>query len=90
MKAKFKKLKEQAFETTDWDQLEYDVVMEKYGELIVRECSRMCGSQADQRNILSHFGLPVESNINYPSPEKTSSVQSQYKREYNILRNTDE
>lgn len=58
--------------------------MEKFAELIVRECSRICGSQADQRNILKHFGFPVESNVRVPAPEPHWSVTSQYTRDYNI------
>jgi hypothetical protein len=56
---------------------------EKFAELIVLECAACCGSQADMRNIRKRFGLPVESNIKYPSPESTGHY-SQYGREYNI------
>jgi hypothetical protein len=57
---------------------------QKFAELIIRQCSSQCGSQADQRNILKSFGLEVESNIKYPSPERDGSVNSQYEREYNL------
>jgi uncharacterized protein with NRDE domain len=57
---------------------------EKFAELIIRQCSSQCGSQADQRNILTSFGLEVESNIKYPGPEKSGSTNSQYEREYNL------
>ena len=57
---------------------------EKFAELIIRQCSSQCGSQADQRNILKSFGLEVESNIKYPGPEKSGSTNSQYEREYNL------
>ena len=57
--------------------------LEKFAELIVLECAACCGSQADMRNIRKRFGLPVESNIKYPSPESTGHY-SQYGREYNI------
>lgn len=56
----------------------------RFAELIIRECSRICGSQADQRNILKHFGFPVESNVRAPGPEPHWSVTSQYTRDYNI------
>jgi hypothetical protein len=56
----------------------------KFAELIVRECSNRCGSQADQRNILKSFGFEVESNIKYHSPERNGSINSQYEREYNL------
>ncbi len=61
-----------------------DNILEKFAELIIRECTDRCGSQADQRNILRSFGLEVESNIKYPSPERDGSVNSQYEREYNL------
>ena len=57
---------------------------EKFAELIIRECSNRCGSQADQRNILKSFGFEVESNIKYAAPERNWSINSQYKREYNL------
>lgn len=63
-----------------WDMPEF----QKFAQLIVRECSGQCGSQADQRNILKSFGLEVESNIKYPAPERDGSVNSQYEREYNL------
>jgi hypothetical protein len=58
--------------------------VEKFAELIIRECSSKCGSQADQRNILKSFNLEVESNIRYPSPERNGSINSQYERQYNL------
>ena len=57
--------------------------LEKFAELIVLECAACCGSQADMRNIRKRFGLPVESNVQYPGPE-AQGHQSQYGREYNI------
>lgn len=60
------------------------VNQKEFAEYIVRECARICGSQADQRNILKHFNLEVESNIKYPSPELSGSVNSQYTRKYNL------
>ena len=56
---------------------------QKFAELIVLECAACCGSQADMRNIRKRFGLPVESNIKYPSPDAIGHY-SQYGREYNI------
>lgn len=55
----------------------------RFAEFIVEECARCCGSQADMRNIRKRFGLPVESNVQYPAPE-AHSHKSQYTREYNI------
>ena len=56
----------------------------RFVEAIVRECADRCGSQADQRNLLKSFGIEVESNVKYPSPEKSGSMNSQYEREYNL------
>ena len=62
----------------------YRNTIEKFAELIIKECSSRCGSQADQRNILKSFGFEVESNIKYHSPERNGSINSQYEREYNL------
>ena len=59
---------------------------ELFAQLIVQECVACCGSQADMRNIRKRFGLPVESNVKYPSPE-AQAHHSQYGREYNIPEN---
>ena len=66
------------------DVIFYDMFNQRFAELIIQECSKRCGSQADQRNLLKSFGLEVESNIKYPSPERNGSVNSQYEREYNL------
>ena len=59
---------------------------EEFGRLVVEECAKCCGSQADMRNIRKRFGLPVESNVKYPSPE-AQGHHSQYGRKYNIPEN---
>jgi hypothetical protein len=59
-------------------------LLNKFAELIIRECAACCGSQSDMRNIRKRFGLPVESNVKYPGPEKNGSINSQYEREYNL------
>jgi hypothetical protein len=56
----------------------------KFTEAVVRECANRCGSQADQRNLLTSFGFEAESNVKYPAPERNWSINSQYKREYNL------
>jgi hypothetical protein len=56
----------------------------KFVEAIVRECADRCGSQADQRNLLTSFGFEAESNVKYPAPERHWSIKSQYDREYNL------
>jgi hypothetical protein len=53
-------------------------------EMIIKECSEICGSQADRRNILKAFGLPVESNIKYPSSDPSWSIETQYDRPFNL------
>lgn len=58
--------------------------MEMLAELVAEECAQICGSQADKKNIRAAFGLPVESNIQYPAPEAHWSITSQYERDYNI------
>ena len=57
---------------------------EKFTELIVRECISCVGSQADKAYLKKHFGLPVESDIVYPATDESWSVETQYKRKYNI------
>jgi hypothetical protein len=70
--------------------LPVDQWIETYNELlaqlIVEECARCCGSQADMRNIRKRFGLSVETNVKYPSPE-AQAHHSQYGRKYNIPEN---
>jgi hypothetical protein len=56
----------------------------RFAELIVEECARCCGSQADRKNILKRFGLPVESDVKYPGPDAHWSITSQYDRNYNL------
>jgi len=57
--------------------------IERLVKMIINECVACCGSQADMRNIRKRFGLPVESNVKYPSPDAIGHY-SQYGREYNI------
>jgi hypothetical protein len=60
---------------------------ELFAQLVVEECTACCGSQADMRNIRKRFGLSVETNVKYPAVDPRWSVESQYKREYNLLNN---
>ena len=57
---------------------------QKFAELIVRECISSVGSQADKAYLKKHFGLPVESDIVYPATDESWSVETQYKRKYNL------
>jgi hypothetical protein len=58
--------------------------LEKFAELIVRECISSVGSQADKAYLKKHFGLQVESDIIYPATDESWSVETQYKRKYNL------
>jgi len=62
---------------------------EMFAELIVRECITCVGSQGDKTYLKKHFGLDVESNIVYPATEQSWSVETQYKRKYNLAPNPD-
>jgi len=89
MNERIRELAEQSFDIikdnrgrVDYSADSYGI--EKFAELLIRECTDRCGSQADQRNILKSFGLEVESNIKYTASERNGSVNSQYEREYNL------
>ena len=62
---------------------------EKFAELIVQECISSVGSQADKAYLRKHFGLPVESDVVYPATDESWSVETQYKRKYNIAPDRD-
>ena len=68
-----------------WDMPE----CKKFAELIVRECISCVGSQGDKVYLKKHFGLPVESDIVYPATDESWSVETQYKRKYNIAPDRD-
>jgi|688.fasta_scaffold00188_129 hypothetical protein len=55
--------------------------MEMLAELLIQECINCCGAQADKKNIRQRFGLPIESNIKYPSVEPQGH-HTQYGRRY--------
>ena len=67
----------------------YGQQLEKFAELIVRECISSVGSQADKAYLKKHFGLQVESDIIYPATDESWSVESQYKRKYNLAPDPD-
>jgi hypothetical protein len=62
---------------------------EMFAELIVRECITCVGSQGDKAYLKKHFGLDVESDIIYPATEQSWSVETQYKRKYNLAPDPD-
>lgn len=74
-----------------WDEMdEYaKQAIERFAELIVQECISSVGSQADKAYLKKHFGLPVESDIVYPATDESWSVETQYKRKYNIAPDRD-
>ena len=62
MNEKFKALRDQAFSMTEWEELDYDRIMEQYGKLIVQECANIASINAHQYQtpgtyVLKHFGL---------------------------------
>jgi hypothetical protein len=83
MNEQFEELKKEAFRQTEWEELDYDKILERFGVLIIQECILCCGSQADMKNIRKRFGLPTESTVKYSGPEAQGHL-SQYDREYNI------
>ena len=60
-----------------------------FAELIIKECISCVGSQGDKAYLKKHFGLPVESDIIYPATDESWSVETQYKRKYNIAPDRD-
>ena len=76
---------------TCWEQrtdgLHFD--QEMFAELIVRECISCVGSQGDKAYLKKHFGLHLESEVIYPATEQSGSIESQYKRKYNLAPNPD-
>ena len=91
MNERIKQLAEQAGYLRDgfgfghWDMPE----CKKFAELIVQECISSVGSQADKAYLKKHFGLPVESDIVYPATDESWSVETQYKRKYNLAPDRD-
>ena len=69
----------------EMDQYAHDAIIRAI-EFAAKECADVCMSQADKRNIRKNFGLAVESNIKYPSPEAVNSIESQYRTDINIPR----
>ena len=79
-------------ELAEFHSINVDVMQAIYDDitlLIVRECISSVGSQADKSYLKKHFGLPVESDIIYPATDESWSVETQYKRKYNLAPNPD-
>ena len=65
MNPQFEDLKRRAFEMTEWENLDYDVILERFGELIIQECANLfpltfTDEQYQRRidkTIRKHFGI---------------------------------
>ena len=85
-------MNERVKELAEFHSINVDVMQAIYDDitlLIVRECISSVGSQADKAYLKKHFGLPVESDIVYPATDESWSVETQYKRKYNIAPDRD-
>ena len=93
MNHKIKELAEQAGivipKDSEYNGHIYRNTLEKFANLIVKECISSVGSQGDKVYLKKHFGLPVESDIVYPATDESWSVETQYKRKYNIAPDRD-
>lgn len=58
--------------------------IEMISDLIIKECAACCGSQADKKTIMKHFGYEVSSDVKHKSPGARWSITSQYDRNYNL------
>ena len=79
-------------ELAEFHSINVDVMQAIYDDitlLIVRECVSSVGSQADKAYLKKHFGLQVESDIIYPATDESWSVETQYKRKYNLAPDPD-
>ena len=79
-------------ELAEFHSINVDVMQAIYDDitlLIVKECISCVGSQADKAYLKKHFGLPVESDIIYPATDESWSVETQYKRKYNLAPDRD-
>ena len=65
MNERIKELKNRAFEMTEWENLDYDVILERFGKLIIQECTNLfpltfTDEQYQRRidkTIRKHFGV---------------------------------
>ncbi len=63
MNERIRELHGKAFELTEWESLDWDKVMEKFAELIVRECANRASWAQDTGEkdiggeVLKHFGV---------------------------------
>jgi hypothetical protein len=45
MNPRFEDLKRQAFEMTELEELDYDVILERFGQLVIQECIHVMHNQ---------------------------------------------
>ena len=65
MNERIKELWAEAAKTTQSDSWEEQTkFMERFAELIVRECAEICLEANDHKNILQHFGIEPDVNEN--------------------------
>jgi hypothetical protein len=65
MNEKLKELKKEAFRQTEWEELDYDRILEKFAELIIQECADLFPltftdehyQRRIDKTIRKHFGL---------------------------------
>lgn len=65
MNERIKELKKEAFSQTEWEELDYDRILEKFGELIIQECASLFPltftdeeyQRRIDKTIRKHFGL---------------------------------
>ena len=56
MNEEFKRLKQQAFIMTELEDLDYDVILERFGQLVVKECCEVV-RYIDAVEIKKHFNI---------------------------------
>jgi hypothetical protein len=62
MNDRIQELKKEAFSQTEWEELDYDRILEKLAELIVRECAGIAQTAEPYQSsdlIKKHFGIEV-------------------------------
>jgi hypothetical protein len=60
MNERIKELKKEAFSQTEWEELDYDRILEKFAELLLFECIKLAVFRGDKETgkaIKDHFEL---------------------------------
>jgi hypothetical protein len=65
MNERLKELKKEAFRQTEWEELDYDKILEKFGELIIKECTSVVtgGRFLHDQAPAAHFARECEKAI---------------------------